>query len=246
MGMLVIIAGLLVSYFFGPLLSGYVANHSRRYLREAMRWLEGLFPGHMLWVVAALLVIPLAGVALLIFMSGLIFGVLGLFAVHVLCFLSCLSGELIRARFKTGQSAYAAYVGVFGVVFWYFFAGPLAMVLYYLVHQCLAVCTEEAHSASTRLSQVAHLLDYVPVRLLLLTLALVGNFQSGLARWVQEMRQVARSAEAIMSAWGQGVAARGSEGAVVSDNEAIAVRFERVGWLWLVLLLMISLSLLLG
>ena len=243
MGILVIIAGLLVSYFFGAVLSGYIANYSRRYLREAMRWLEGLFPGHMLWVVAALLIIPLAGVALLIFMSGWVFGVLGLFAVHVLCFLSCLSGELIRARFKTAQSPYAAEVGVFGVVFWYFFAGPLAMVLYYLVNQCLVVCAEEAHSASTRLAQVANLLDYVPVRLLLLTLALVGNFQSGLARWMQEMRQVARPAESIMHAWGQGIGARGGD---APDNEAIAVRFERVGWLWLVLLLMISLSLLLG
>ena len=49
-----------------------------------------------------------------------------------------------------------------------------------------------------------------------------------------------------MSAWAQGVGAQAGDEKAAPDNEAIAVRFERVGWLWLALLLMISLSLLLG
>lgn len=247
MGMLVIIASLLLSYFFGAPLSQYVARQSHRYVREAMRWLEGVFPGHALWVVAALLIIPVAGIALLIFMSGWIFGVLGLFAVHVLCFSSCFSGEPIRVRFKIAQSPYATYVGVFGIVFWYFFAGPLAMVLYYLVHQSLKVCTEEAHSASARLAQVAHVLDYVPVRLLMLTLALVGNFQSGIARCLQDMTHLSRPAEAIITTWAQSFSSH-SNNNDAADPEAvsIAVRFERAGWLWLALFFIISLSLLLG
>lgn len=244
--MLVILASLLLFYFLGASLSEAVANHSHRYVRGAMSWLEGLFSGYELWAVATLLIIPVAGVALLLFMVGWIFGVLGVFVLHVLFFSCCFSGALIRLRFRTTQSPYATYVGVFGITFWYFFAGPLAMVFYYLVHQSLTICTQETHSASARFAYLAHILDYIPVRLLTLTLALVGNFQSGIARCFQDLKDFSRSAEAIMSAWAQGVGAQAGDEKSAPDNEAIAVRFERVGWLWLALLLMISLSLLLG
>lgn len=67
-----------------------------------------------------------------------------------------------------------AYQSFFAVIFWYFLLGPVAALSYRL----LALAEENAQNPALaeRAGQLRHAFDWVPVRLLAASLALVGNF----------------------------------------------------------------------
>ena len=67
-----------------------------------------------------------------------------------------------------------SYEGFFAVIFWYLLLGPMAALAYRL----LALCAEHAELAGLRerAVQLRHAFDWLPVRVLLGSFALVGNF----------------------------------------------------------------------
>lgn len=67
-----------------------------------------------------------------------------------------------------------AYQGFFAVIFWYALLGPLPALAYRL----LALSAEQATQAGVRerAAQLRHALDWLPVRVLAASFALVGNF----------------------------------------------------------------------
>lgn len=67
-----------------------------------------------------------------------------------------------------------SYEGFFAVIFWYLLLGPMAALAYRL----LALCAEHAELAGLRerAEQLRHAFDWLPVRVLLGSFALVGNF----------------------------------------------------------------------
>lgn len=73
-----------------------------------------------------------------------------------------------------GALLWQAYQGFFAVIFWYALLGPLAALAYRL----LAMTGEQARLAPLRERAVClrHALDWLPVRLLAASLAMVGNF----------------------------------------------------------------------
>lgn len=66
------------------------------------------------------------------------------------------------------------YQGFFAVIFWYFVLGPVAALAYRL----LALASEHGKTSALveRATQARHAFDWVPVRLLAASFALVGNF----------------------------------------------------------------------
>ena len=66
------------------------------------------------------------------------------------------------------------YQGFFAVIFWYFVLGPVAALAYRL----LALASEHGKTPAVveRATQARHAFDWVPVRLLAASFALVGNF----------------------------------------------------------------------
>ena len=66
------------------------------------------------------------------------------------------------------------YQGFFAVIFWYFVLGPIAALAYRL----LALASEHGKTPALveRATQARHAFDWVPVRLLAASFALVGNF----------------------------------------------------------------------
>ncbi|MBA1377769.1 regulatory signaling modulator protein AmpE [Pseudomonas brassicacearum] len=67
-----------------------------------------------------------------------------------------------------------AYQSFFAVIFWYFLLGPVAALSYRL----LALAAEHSQNpgVAERAAQLRHAFDWVPVRLLAASFALVGNF----------------------------------------------------------------------
>ncbi|WP_313643685.1 regulatory signaling modulator protein AmpE [Pseudomonas sp.] len=78
---------------------------------------------------------------------------------------------LVRVQ---GHLLWQAYQGFFAVIFWYFVLGPLAALAYRLV----ALIAEHAGQPAVQLqaARLRHILDWLPVRVLAVSFALVGNF----------------------------------------------------------------------
>lgn len=78
---------------------------------------------------------------------------------------------LVRVQ---GNLLWQAYQSFFAVIFWYVLLGPAAALGYRL----LALIAAHAHQSAlkARAVQLRHLMDWLPVRVLALSFALVGNF----------------------------------------------------------------------
>jgi AmpE protein len=83
------------------------------------------------------------------------------------------SGEQLLEQVQ-GHLLWQAYQSFFAVIFWYFVLGPVAALAYRL----LALAEEHGQTPALveRAAQLRHAFDWVPVRLLAASLALVGNF----------------------------------------------------------------------
>ncbi|MDR9864253.1 regulatory signaling modulator protein AmpE [Pseudomonas baetica] len=83
------------------------------------------------------------------------------------------SGEQLLDRVQ-GHLLWQAYQSFFAVIFWYFLLGPVAALAYRL----LALAEEHGHNPALveRAAQLRHAFDWVPVRLLAASFALVGHF----------------------------------------------------------------------
>ncbi|MGD8219796.1 regulatory signaling modulator protein AmpE [Pseudomonas thivervalensis] len=82
-------------------------------------------------------------------------------------------GEQLLERVQ-GHLLWQAYQSFFAVIFWYFVLGPVAALSYRL----LALTAEHSQNpgVAERAAQMRHAFDWVPVRLLAASFALVGNF----------------------------------------------------------------------
>ncbi|AXP07004.1 MULTISPECIES: regulatory signaling modulator protein AmpE [Pseudomonas] len=82
-------------------------------------------------------------------------------------------GEQLLERVQ-GHLLWQAYQSFFAVIFWYFLLGPVAALSYRL----LALAAEHSQNpgVAERATQMRHAFDWVPVRLLAASFALVGNF----------------------------------------------------------------------
>ncbi|MCP2023492.1 regulatory signaling modulator protein AmpE [Pseudomonas laurylsulfatiphila] len=83
------------------------------------------------------------------------------------------SGEQLLEQVE-GHLLWEAYQSFFAVIFWYFLLGPVAALSYRL----LALTEEHGKNPALveRAGQLRHAFDWLPVRLLAASLALVGNF----------------------------------------------------------------------
>lgn len=73
-----------------------------------------------------------------------------------------------------GYMLWQAYQSFFVVIFWYFLLGPVAALAYRLL--ALAAENGKTQALVERATQLRHAFDWIPVRLLAASFALVGNF----------------------------------------------------------------------
>ena len=78
---------------------------------------------------------------------------------------------LVRVQ---GHLLWQAYQSFFAVIFWYYLLGPGAALAYRLL--ALSVENSRQPALKERAEQLRHALDWLPVRVLALSFALVGNF----------------------------------------------------------------------
>lgn len=108
-----------------------------------------------------------------------------------------------------GHLLWQGYQSFFAVIFWYALLGPVAALAYRL----LALALEHARLPALReqAARVRHILDWLPVRALVLSFALVGNFLAVIRVLLHWLLAWDISAAALL----------GKAGRVASDVEAV-------------------------
>jgi AmpE protein len=85
---------------------------------------------------------------------------------------------VILARHITRKLFLQADCSIFSVLFWYILAGPLGALIYTVINFLAQDQIKDPAAA-----KIKNILDWIPVRLVGLSYALVGNFAYGFARW---------------------------------------------------------------
>lgn len=150
--------------------------------------------------------------------------------------------SLLRA--VEAQLLWRSHQGFFAVIFWYVLLGPVAALAYRL----LALTIEHSRSENTRerAAQLRHAFDWLPVRVLLASFGLVGNFVAVNRVLLQELLHWEIPASRLLAEVGP-VAAdlsesyEGEAGIVRLDSLAALLVRTRMLWyaaiaLWVLLL----------
>lgn len=100
-----------------------------------------------------------------------------------------------------GNLLWQVYQGFFAVIFWYFVLGPGAALAYRL----LALTAEHSGQPAlkARAERLRHVMDWLPVRLLALSFALVGNFLAVTRVMLHEVLNVHISAAHLVARVGR-------------------------------------------
>jgi adenosylcobinamide-phosphate synthase len=123
----------------------------------------------------------------------------------------------------------------FGVLFWFVLLGSGGALLYAL---SAALANHWRHEAVFRqvTGQVMAWLDWLPVRLVMLSFALVGNFEETLQRWRGQEEGTRPDDLALLADVGAGALGLGAHASAEAAPEAAAVLLKRAVALWLAVL----------
>lgn len=126
-----------------------------------------------------------------------------------------------------GYLLWQAYQSFFAVIFWYFLLGPGAALAYRLL--ALTAGNSRQPALKERAEQLRHAMDWLPVRVLALSFALVGNFVAVMRLMLHELLNWHISA-------GHLVARVGRVADDISDEEDSQRGLGRLDSLWELLL----------
>lgn len=120
------------------------------------------------------------------------------------------------------QLLWRGHSGFFAVIFWYLLLGPMAALAYRL----LALCVEHSQLAGVRerAAQLQHAFDWLPVRVLLLSFGLVGNFVAVNRALLHELLNWNISARQLLAQGGPAAADFGE----AKDDEASLVQLDNI------------------
>jgi AmpE protein len=132
-----------------------------------------------------------------------------------------------------GYLLWQAYQSFFAVIFWYALLGPVAILAYRL----LALTTEHAQQPALRerAQQLRHVLDWLPVRVLASSFALVGNFIAVSRALLHELLNWQISAVQLVAGAGRAAAdtpATNGDDAGLHSLDALWQLLVRAALLW--------------
>ena len=183
------------------------------------KWMTGKFAqitkGHG-FVGAAILVLPILVLVAIVF--ALVFSWLGLIGYAVLSIAIvwyCMDGrdrQKDPCENRSAQDLFiTSYRNLFGVIFWYALFGPVGLALYFVVGKLQNLITDQQTSSpeeetqsslSLCMDKIMGVLDWVPVRLVGLSYALVGHFGSVFKSWLKKLSDGISNTHKLVSEWG--------------------------------------------
>lgn len=123
--------------------------------------------------------------------------------------------------------AWQVYQGFFAVIFWYCLLGPAGALAYRLL--ALSVAHSRHTALQVRAERLRHLMDWLPVRVLGASFALVGHFVAVGRRMLPELLDLHRRASALVADWALAATDAPAQGALEQGR-------ARLNGLWELLL----------
>lgn len=205
-------------------------------------WLQKLFKHFSGWPsLLAVFALVLPGLILYVIASSLIYHLLGLIGYYLLVLVVlwyAMDARQIQATAVGSLQQYLLinYRNIFSYIFWLVVLGSFGVVLYALLMYLTRLLEKEPederiHILLSTTYQVVAVLDWLPLRLLGLTFALVGQFSSTLKTWYAHLIQGLRhDGEPMVSC------ANAALGDVnfVKDPEPATLLIIHALWIWLV------------
>ena len=168
-------------------------------------------------------------IALVMIIVAALYHLLGFIAAFVLLWFAC---DAFPAPAEDDEVVYR-FRHLFAIWFWFVILGIYPAMLYFAI--VLAYENLPSLKDVTWFEQSLSLLEWIPVRLLGLSLGLVSSLMPVLAQWLKDMRFALSSQADILRNW--------TDLAVKADGEASIQRLLiRVGLLWLVILALLSIG----
>ena len=243
--LLIILVAIVIQRFLGFNSYSRQVDWAMPYYLWMKRRVNQTQEGHAV-MAAAILVLPLVLVMSLLFgFIKMTLGPIGYAMISVALLWYCLDARDLRKEPYENPSMSTIlvqrYQHCFAILFWYALLGVAGITLYFSITQLKKILRGEAGNTvalKAFLETVQNTLDWVPVRLLGLTFALVGHFGHVFKQWLQKCLQGINHPQGLLIEWGQ--AALNSESGTDPLKPATDL-MDRSLLVWLVVLLLIIL-----
>lgn len=134
---------------------------------------------------------------------------------------------------------------IFSLIFWFVILGPVGVITVFMVHLVATTTNKQLKPMAEAANIVQGVLDWVPVRLVGLSFALMGSFADVFMYWIKHIANGIESAEELLSHYGllaNGANPRDSKASTEQEPMAIAALVYRALIVWVVVIAVISIS----
>lgn len=234
MSLFVILVCLALQWSLNLSSAPYQRNWVLHYVSLIRKYFAKLLDGHFLFNMA-ILILPIVIVMSLIFTIVYhVFGHIGYLLLSLGLLWYCVDATVL----KQGSSdlPLQSYQKVFSLLFWYFVFGPVGLTFYIVVRTLQAYLLEQQHFGF-----LLGILDWVPVRLVGLSFAVVGNFSAVFKEWVKVLFQGISENTALLTSWTD--AALGPEN---KNSQEMMRLIQRALIAWLVVMALVTIGIWVG
>lgn len=202
--------------------------------------------GHGVFGFSMLIVPLLLMVSILFSVVFHVFGMFGYAVVSLVFFWYCIDArDLMKQPYSDVQLPTAllsrVYPRLFAPIFWYALFGPVGLSLYYIVYTLHRFVCVEDNEASKSIIGVANIvlqvLDWVPLRLFTLSLALVGHFSETFVVWLKFSVSGLQPADNVIKTCTQRAVTTLKDGINMADRALVC---------WLVVIALVTIGRLVG
>lgn len=138
--------------------------------------------------------------------------------------------------------------GVFGVIFWFLLMGPLGALIYYATHMFTMYIQDNTLGQKTDkgVAVLRYWLDWLPARLLGLSVALVSSFLTVIPLWLRDLAAPVADTSECLIGWCEKAIERAVLETGQYEKVAMSSLLDRALCLWLAVLLLINIGMWVG
>ncbi len=243
-------------------------SYSRQidWLVPYVKWMQSkikqITKGHGLVGVLILVLPILIAVSIVFSVTYHLLGLVGYVLLSIVLLWYCLDGRDLRQEpYETKNVSKLftlTYEGLFGVIFWFFIFGPVGLTLYYMIVNLRLLLEKQKSDANKDLMAFAiktqGVLDWVPLRLLGLSYALVGNFSATFKAWMPELLTGIKASHEQAAKWGleaithseKKKSKQSADESTSNQMDDAITLIDRALLVWLVVMALLSIGSLLG
>lgn len=246
MSFIVILIALALQFF----LKIYSVPHQVEWVGSYCEWMQKRFDmlskGHGLFGVF-ILIAPVVIIASLLFsLAYHLLGYPGYLILSLALVWYCLDLSKLTSNDADRDTLFVGlYRSVFACLFWYFIFGPIGLMLYvttWKLQEFLSQQSDNHPDLQKYMAITLAVLDWVPVRLLGLSFALVGHFGAVFKEWVGSLTQGLTTDLKYLVVWGAAALSDGNE----DDVSGVTQLNARALLVWLVGMALVSMGLWFG